>query len=99
MIVLNHGPFQWKSSRQTVIALISAEAEYVALYTSVKQITWIWKMLCEIAHQEVWNDSFVVCSTPVYMDSTTAISLASQEQFSARNKHIEIKMHHVRNLI
>jgi len=33
------------------------------------------------------------------MESTVAISLASQDQISARDKHIDIKVHHVRNLI
>lgn len=31
----------WKSKRQTVVALSSAEAEYVALYTAARELTWI----------------------------------------------------------
>ena len=35
----------------------------------------------------------------LYMDSTAAISLATKDQVSERNKHVEIKVHHVRDLI
>jgi len=35
----------------------------------------------------------------LYVDNTAAISLATNDQISARNKHIDIKIHHVRHLI
>ena len=37
--------------------------------------------------------------TKIHMDSTAAISLAMKEQVSQRNKHISIKVHHIRELL
>ena len=37
--------------------------------------------------------------TKLYMESTAAISLAMKEQVSQRNKHISIKVHHIRELL
>lgn len=40
-----------------------------------------------------------VCATKVPVDNTAAIRLATHDQVSARNKHIDIKVHHVRGLL
>lgn len=38
-MTVNGGAILWKSQRQTVIALSSAESEYVALSSCAKQVT------------------------------------------------------------
>jgi len=82
-----------------VIALSTAEAEYVALSSCAKQITWIRKLVREVANKRPWTGFGTIPMTVVHMDSTAALGLATKDQISARNKHIDIKIHHVRGLI
>lgn len=89
----------WKSRRQTTLALSSAEAEYVALSTCAKDVTWIRRLFCELKFKCPYDDRMSLESTKMFVDNTAAISLATNEQVSARNKHIALKVHHVRSLL
>ena len=82
-----------------MIALSSAESEYVALSECAKTVSWMRKLCWEVAHQEQWSEYIVFPSTGVAMDSTAAQALATNEQVSGRNKHIDLKVHHVKELI
>lgn len=56
-------------------------------------------MAAEVGTRRPWNGSIDLVPTTIFMDRTAAISLASNEQVSARNKHIDIRIHHVRDLL
>jgi len=79
--------------------LSTAEAEYVALSSFVKHVTWVRRLVWEVANKRPWMGSGNIPKTLVHMDSTAAMGLATNDQISARNKHIDVKVHHVRNLI
>ena len=99
IISINKAPILWKSRRQTVIALSSAESEYVALSECAKTLSWVRKLFWEIAHQRQWCESYSFPSTGIAMDSTAAQALATNEQVSGRNKHIDLKVHHVKEFL
>jgi len=99
MIAINGSPIFWKSRRQTVIALSSAESEYVALSSCAKDVSWIRKLFWEICHQTPWSEHTTFAPTRIDIDSTAARSLATNAQVSAHNKHISLNMHHVRELL
>lgn len=46
-----------------------------------------------------WVQGTAWPSTGIAVDSTAAISLASNAQVTAKNKHIDLKYHHVRELM
>lgn len=96
VITVNEAPVFWRSKRQTVIALSSPESEYIALSSCAKELSWIRKLFWEVAHVTPWIDGTSFEGTEVLMDSTAAKSLAINDQVSARNKHIDLKVHHVR---
>ena len=99
-IAVNGGPVSWKSKKQTVIALSSAESEYVAMSTCAKQITWLRRLVWEIVSKRPFDADDTSCMppTPVHSDSTAAIALAKNETVTARNKHKDIKIHHLKDL-
>lgn len=99
VISVNSSPVYWRSKRQAVIALSSAESEYVALSSCAKELSWIRKVYWKVCHQMPFNDGTMLPSTSIAMDSTAAQSLANNSQVSARNKHIALKVHHVRDLL
>jgi len=99
IITVNDFPIVWKSQKQSVIALSSSEAEYIALFSCAKLLSWIRKLFWEVTNVEPWQEGTTMYPTVMRTDSTSAISLATKEQVSARNKHIDLKVHHVRELI
>ena len=46
-----------------------------------------------------WTDHAKLALTTINVDSTTAISMACRESSTPRMKHIDLKYHHVRNLV
>ena len=99
IICINDAPIIWKTKKQSMIALSSAEAEYIALSECSKQISWLRKLFWEVFNKSAWNDDEKFNATNIKVDSTAAISMATNDQVSARNKHIELKIHHVRALL
>lgn len=87
------GVVEWRSKKQTVVALSSTEAEYVSISECARDIVWL---------RGILND--VGCSqhsgTVIFEDNQAAISLLLHEkQVYKRTKHIEVKFHHVRDLL
>lgn len=99
VVTVYGSPIFWRSKRQTVIALSSAESEYVALSACAKDVKWLRQLFWEICNQQPWRDEVKFVPTIIGIDSTAAISLATNQQVSARNKHISLKVHHVRELL
>jgi len=92
-VVLLHGsPVAWSARKQSLIALLTAEAEYIAL-TSV---------MCKVLYlQSLINELYKPLNSPilVHCNNQGAIALASNSKFHARTKHIDIRYHFVRALI
>ncbi|GKB49907.1 hypothetical protein Tco_0900660, partial [Tanacetum coccineum] len=45
VFVLNGGAVDWKSTKQSIFATLSAEAEYIATYDASKEAVWIRKFI------------------------------------------------------
>nr|XP_016513040.1 PREDICTED: uncharacterized mitochondrial protein AtMg00810-like [Nicotiana tabacum] len=82
-------PVSWKSKKQQVISLSSAEAEYRSIRRLVAELSWIVHLLADIS---------ISPSFPVYVhcDNQAAIHIAKNLVFYERTKHIEIDCHLVR---
>lgn len=99
IITVNNSPVSWKSLRQSSIALSSAEAEYIALSTTSKELTWIRRLLWEIQFKQPFSRLSLIPTIPIYCDNTAAISTAFQPGVNARTKHFEVRLHHIRDLL
>ena len=82
----------WRSKKQSIVALSTTEAEYVAMTDATKEALWIRHILEEI-HPE---SSLVV---PLHCDNQSAIALAKDNKFHQRSKHISIRYHFIRNTV
>ena len=89
---LSSSIISWRSSKQTCVALSTAEAEYVALATTVQEAVWI---------QELLKDLKLNSSGPMTIneDNQSAICIAKNSGNHAKTKHISIKYHFIRDLI
>ena len=92
IIYLNGGPIAWKSRMQSVIALSSCEAEYLALTETVKEVMWQQQNLRELG---------IHIETPVtiHADNKAALALAKNPINHQRTKHIDIRHHFLRGII
>jgi len=88
------GAISWKSARQTRTTLSSQQAEYYALSEGCREAKWFRQLLIELGY--FTNDKPHIT---IYMDSTTAKSLALNPISGGRSKHFEIQYHWLRELV
>lgn len=80
----------WKSSLLSVVALSTTEAEYIALTEAIKEAMWLKGITNELGI----NQGQLV----VYCDSQSAIHLTEHQVFHERCKHIDVRLHFVRDV-
>lgn len=82
----------WKSKKQQIVSLSSAEAKYRSMCMATKELIWISQLL---------KDLRIPFSPPAYLycDNTSALHIASNYVFHDMTKHIEFDCHKVREAI
>ena len=82
----------WKSKLGSGVKLSTAEAEYVCATQACKEIMWIKHLLTELEKCQKY---------PVVIneDNQACICMSKNPVVSGRNKHMEIKMHYVRECV
>ena len=81
----------WKVSLQSVVVLSTTEAKYIALTEVVKEAKWLSRLVSEFGLKQ---DS--VC---IGCDSSSAIQLNKNPKYHERTKHIDVRLHFVRDEI
>ncbi|KAH9752597.1 hypothetical protein KPL71_014753 [Citrus sinensis] len=81
----------WVSKLQTVVALSTTEAEYMAATQACKEAIWIQRLLKELGHKQQ--------KIPVFCDSQSALHIARNPTFHSRTKHIGVQYHFVREVV
>ena len=88
---LSNGIISWRSTKQTCVALSTAEAEYVALASSAQEAVWLGKVLNDLQSNNV--------PIMIYEDNQSAICLAKSNRNHPKTKHIDIKYNYVRDVL
>lgn len=90
VVLLGGSPIPWKTKKQDMVSLSSAEAEYRSMRAATKEMRWLIQLVSEFG---------VKVNKPVlfYCDSQAAIHIASNPVFHERTKHIERDCHFVRD--
>ncbi len=86
------GAITWMSKRQSVVALSSTEAEYVALSEAGREACWLRNLYQELGYEQT-------LPTVIKGDNNGAIAMARNPQFHKRAKHIDIRWHWIRDLV
>eukprot|EP00253_Pinus_taeda_P035427 PITA_35427 len=89
---MGSGAISWASKKQPIVALFTAEAEYVVATTAVCQAGWMRRMLTSLC-QEQENATVIFC------DNSSAIALSKNSVFHKRTKHIDTRFHYIRELV
>jgi hypothetical protein len=93
VIKLANGPISWKSKTQSAVTLSTCEAEYTALATTVQELVYILQLT---QSAKIPLESY---KAYVFEDNQGAIFLANNQATTNRSKHIDIKLHFVREVL
>lgn len=64
-----------------------------------KHLMWIRRLFWEVQYKspfKAYEVGRVIPCTKMHIDNTAALTIATNDQVSARNKHIELKAYHIR---
>ena len=93
VFLLEGAAISWKSSKQTCVALSTAEAEYVALSGAVQEAVWLQQLISDLLNKSIRE-------TTILEENQSTICLAKNQQVTyGRTKHIDIKYHFILNLV
>ena len=81
----------WRSGLQHIVALSTTESEYMALTEAVKEAIWLKGFCGDLGYQQE--------NVKVFCDSQSAIHLAKNGGFHERTKHIDTRLHFIRDVI
>ena len=90
-------PITWASKMQTITAMSTTEAEYIALSTSLREVIPLMGLLQEAREHGLGIDELpprVHCT--VFEDNSGALELARLPKIRPRTKHINQAYHHFR---
>lgn len=88
---LGNNTISWLSKKQTTVALSSTEAEYIAAALASQELLWLRQLLIDL-------DIPCTEATTIFEDNQGCIKLVCVGKMNARNKHIDIRHHHLRDL-
>jgi len=85
------GAVSWKSKKQSIVALSTTEAEYMAATHASMEAVWL-QRLCS-------SMGLVQGAIRIDCDSQSAIFLAKNPAYHSKTKHIDVQYHFVRDMI
>lgn len=88
IFTMNKGSILWNSQRQHVVSLSTSEAKYMAASDAARHLAWVRDFLFDIFHQEL-------APTKFFIESTSAVSVITEQVIKKRSKHINRRVHHI----
>jgi hypothetical protein len=86
------GAITWFSKKQSIIAMSSTEAEYIALSEATREARWLRNLFSELGFAQT-------LPTTIRGDNEGSLALARNPQFHKRAKHIELQYHSIREQV
>jgi hypothetical protein len=93
IFMMNGGPIHWYSRRQSITALSTCEAEYVAASTATQDAAWIGPHVSEMLGQEKPG------AVPIRVDNQGAIAMAKKDGWNRRTRHINVRYQYVQQAV
>eukprot|EP00253_Pinus_taeda_P022735 PITA_22735 len=92
VFTLGSGPITWACKKQSAIFLSAVEAKYRGIIEASKEALWLRQILSEFGFQQQHP-------TTLWCDNQSSIQICKDPVHHQHNKHIELHMHFIRNLI
>ncbi|GKC39459.1 retrotransposon protein, putative, ty1-copia subclass [Tanacetum coccineum] len=94
VFILNGGVVDWKSTKQSIFATSSAEAEYIAASDASKEAVWVRKFISGLGVVPTIEEPI-----KMYCDNTGAITIANESGITKGARHYRAKVHYLREVI
>nr|GEU70984.1 hypothetical protein [Tanacetum cinerariifolium] len=94
VFVLNGGVVDWKSAKQSIFAIPSTEAEYIAAYDGSKKAVWVRKFIFGFGVVPT-----IEKPTSMYCDNTRAITMANESGITKGARYFRAKVRYLREVI
>ena len=91
---LANGPIAYESTRQSVIAQSTTEAEYIAVCSAMNEGKHLKNLLGELGYTSEAKEPILL-----FNDNTSTIKLAKNDLMSKKTKHIDLRFHQVKENI
>ena len=82
----------WCNRKKKLVALSSAEAEYMVASVATCEAIWLRKMLVSLFRKKME-------ATNIFCDNQSCVKLFENPVFHDRSKHIDIRCHFVRDYV
>ncbi|MCI04279.1 cationic amino acid transporter 1-like, partial [Trifolium medium] len=92
VFLLGGAPIAWSSKKESVVALSSCEAEYIAASLCACQAIWLMNLIDEIMGEDHG-------AVTMKIDNISAINLAKNPMAHGRSKHNEMRFHYLREQV
>jgi len=91
VILIGNSPTSWCSKLQRCISTSTAESEYYSLSECCKHCMWYMNLLNEL--------KFKIKNIEINIDNKAAIYNAKNQSINPKTKHMDIRVHYIRELI
>nr|GEU88175.1 hypothetical protein [Tanacetum cinerariifolium] len=94
VFILNGSVIDWKSSKQSIFATSSAEAEYIDAYNASKEAVCVRKFIFGLGVVPTIEEPI-----SMYCDNTRSITIANESGITKGARHFHAKVHYLREVI
>ena len=99
LIRLGGCPLVWKSKLQTLIAVSTMEAEYIALSMCMRELIPLKRILVELNGVFEFELEGALTKSTMFEDNASAVQLATMPKMTPRSKYIGLHYHFFRKYI
>ena len=90
VVLVNECPISWSSKKQPVVAMSTAESEYIALTFTVQNTLWLSNMLTEL-------QGYSKSPIPIYEDNQACLKLTKESSNLRKVRHIQVRQNFVKH--
>jgi hypothetical protein len=92
VVKIGSGAVSWMSRLQSIVALLTTEAEFVAAASAGQEVIWMRQLLGELGF-DVSKPSLLL------LDNQSAIQVARNPEHHGRMKHLDLRFYWLRNVV
>jgi hypothetical protein len=94
VFMMNSGAISWSSKKQTLVALSTLEAEYIACSSPAREAKWLRQLSSDVKN----TTDKTVPATIIFTDNQGALKTIYSGVTKANTKHIDVQYHNPRDL-
>jgi hypothetical protein len=91
VITLFSNPVSWTTKKQSVVAQLTTEAEFIAINKCAKQLRWMSNLIMSL--------SIKIDVPIIFNDNSGAVIISKEPKLNPNMQHIEIRFQYIRQLM